>query len=258
MRISVNLATRPFVELRPYLMRLRILMGALVLAGVGIAVASHMMQQQLDVQKAKMAQLKQRTLVFENEKLGNERRMHQPDNAAVLDRAHFLNALFLRKSFSWTAVMMDLERVLPTGVQVTSIEPQVNPDGSVVIRLRVAGDRGKAVDLVRNLERSERFLRPRLNSESQQSKQGTPQQQAAAGPAGVEFEILADYNPLPEGQAFPKAKPVSDVASEPKRTSGTPIATPHVRNHGVTLPPLGAPGSPYNRPRPGQPQGGAR
>ncbi len=27
----------------------------------------------------------------------------------------FLNAVFARKSFSWTAVMMDLERVLPAG-----------------------------------------------------------------------------------------------------------------------------------------------
>jgi len=181
--------------------------------------------------------------------------MHQPDNAAVLERAHFLNALFLRKSFSWTAVMMDLERVLPSGVQVTSIEPQVNPDGSVVIRLRVAGDRGRAVDLVRNLERSQRFLRPRLNSETQQSKQGTPQQQAAAGPAGVEFEILADYNPLPEGQSFPKTKAAGEAAEAgPKRVTGLPRS----RGNGVTLAPYGAPGSPYNRPHPTQPQGGAR
>jgi type IV pilus assembly protein PilN len=232
-------------------------MGALVVAGVGIAVATHVMQQKLDVQKAQMAVLQRRTLVFENEKAGNERRMHQPDNAAVLERAHFLNALFLRKSFSWTAVMMDLERVLPSGVQVTSIEPQVNADGSVVIRLRVAGDRGKAVDLVRNLERSERFLRPRLNSETQQSKQGTPQQQAAAGPAGVEFEILADYNPLPEGQPFPKVKAVSaaGAAAAPATSTG-----PRSHGDGVTLAPYGAPGSPYHRPRPmpQQPQGGAR
>ena len=49
-----------------------------------------------------------------------------------------MNALFLRKSFSWTAVMMDLETVLPSGVQVTSIEPQIASSGDVVIRLRVS------------------------------------------------------------------------------------------------------------------------
>ena len=36
MRISVNLATRPFVELRPFFARLRILMGVL-----GVVVIVH-------------------------------------------------------------------------------------------------------------------------------------------------------------------------------------------------------------------------
>ena len=74
----------------------------------------------------------------------------------------FLNALFARKSFSWTAVMMDLESVLPTGVQVTSIEPAITKEGEVNIRLRVSGDRDRAVQLVRNLETSQRFVAPRL------------------------------------------------------------------------------------------------
>lgn len=253
MRITVNLATRPFVELRPYLLRLRIVMGCLIAVSIALGIAAHLMQQRLNAAEAQMSALRQRTVAFQNEKAANERRMHQPDNAAVLERAHFLNTVFLRKSFSWTAVMMDLERVLPSGVQVTSIEPQVNADGSVIIRMRVAGDRGRAVQLVRNLERSQRFLRPRLNSETQQSKQGTPQQQAMAGPAGVEFEILADYNPLPEGEAYPKTKAASESA---KTTSGA--AARPARPRGVTLPPYGAPGSPYNRGGMRAPQGGQR
>ena len=58
--------------------------------------------------------------------------------------------------------MMDLEKVLPTGVQVTSIEPVITKEGDVNIRLRVSGDRDRAVQLVRNLETSQRFLSPRL------------------------------------------------------------------------------------------------
>ena len=41
MRISVNLASRPFAELRPLLARLRLLMGVLALAAVGLAFAVH-------------------------------------------------------------------------------------------------------------------------------------------------------------------------------------------------------------------------
>ena len=63
--------------------------------------------------------------------------MRQPQNAAVLAQAQFLNKLFLRKTFSWTAVMMDLETVLPSGVQVMNIDPVVAKDGQVTIRMRV-------------------------------------------------------------------------------------------------------------------------
>jgi type IV pilus assembly protein PilN len=112
--------------------------------------------------------------------------------------------VFARKSFSWTAVMMDLEKVLPVGVQVTSIEPNITKEGDVNIRLRVSGDRERAVLLVRNLETSQRFLSPRLSSEQAQSQEGSHNTNATPmlAPGAVQFEILSGYNPLP-------AKPVS-------------------------------------------------
>ncbi len=46
---------------------------------------------------------------------------------------------------------MDLEHVLPAGVQVTSIDPATSKTGEVNIRLRVSGERDRAVELMRNL-----------------------------------------------------------------------------------------------------------
>lgn len=185
-----------------------------VLAGVAVIsiLAAHVLQKKLDIAAAQLNQVHQKVVAVQQEKQGNERRMREPANAAVLARAHFLNALFLRKSFSWTAVMMDLETVLPAGVQVTSIEPEISADGDVIIRMRVSGDRDRAVQLVRNLERSKRFLAPRLTGESLQAKEpGTQNNRNPAAnddlaPPGVEFEILADYNPLPEGEMYAKDK----------------------------------------------------
>jgi type IV pilus assembly protein PilN len=257
MRISVNLATRPFVELRPFFLRLRIVMGALVLVGIAAAVTSHILQKKLDVAQAKMNVLVNQTTAYQMEKLHNEQRMRQPANAAVLDRAHFLNALFLRKSFSWTAVMMDLETVLPVGVQITSIEPQIQTDGSVVIRLRVSGDRDRAVQLVRNLERSKRFLSPRLSSESVQAKENaSPVNNGSGAPAGVEFEILANYNPLPEGQPYATVKKASAEATEKaptdKRAALQPRSSSPVGNgYGVVL-------KPYSATHPKPAKGGTR
>ena len=220
MRISINLATRPFVELRPLFLRLRIVMALLVVVAIALGLWAHAMQHRLNIATAQMDSLRDQTTAAQQERIHNEQRMREGPNAAVLDRAHFLNRLFLEKSFSWTAVMMDLENVLPTGVQVTSIEPQVSASGDVTIRLRVSGERDRAVQLVRNLEHSQRFLQPRLSSEAAQAKETIaqrgnfrqPQMNVPTAPPGVEFDILANYNPLPEGESY--AKPASEKSAQ--------------------------------------------
>jgi type IV pilus assembly protein PilN len=213
MRISVNLATKPFVELRPLFARLRLAMIALVVLAVGLGFWLHALNGQGKVAQAQMDVLKTKTRHFQQERQMNEARMRQPQNMAVLERSQFLNALFARKSFSWTAVMMDLEKVLPVGVQVTSIEPVITKDGDVNIRLRVSGDRDRAVQLVRNLETSQRFVSPRLANEAaqKQGSQGGGVVQAAM-PGAVEFDILSGYNPLPEADSKDKVAARSDRA----------------------------------------------
>jgi len=199
MRISINLATRPFVELRPLFARLRLAMAALALTAIALGAGLHMLNARARADEDQMDSLKAQTLAALTERQTNEGRMRQPQNRAVLERSQFLNDLFARKSFSWTAVMMDLERVLPAGVQVTSIEPVITAEGDVNIRLHVTGQRDLAVDLVRNLERSQRFLAPRLVNETSQTKEPnglTPVVQTGV-PGGVEFDILSGYNPLP-------------------------------------------------------------
>lgn len=250
MRISVNLASRPFVELRPFLARLRIFMATLALLALALGVGLHFEHKKLMVAQQQMDEVRNRTIAAQKEKLRNEARMRQPANAAVLDRAHFLNALFLSKSFSWTAVMMDLETVLPTGVQVTAIEPQVTTDGDVIIRLRVSGDRDRAVQLVRNLERSSRFLAPRLSAENAhktEAGQNAAANGAALGPNGgaVEFDILANYNPLPATVAG--AVTVADNAPVATGAGATPrvkrMAKKTGANDGVVLKPFVPPGA---------------
>ncbi len=255
MKITVNLATRPFVELRPIFLRLRIFMAVLAVLAVAALVASHILQKKLDVAAAQINAVHTKVVAAQDEKRKNEQRMREPDNAAVLARAHFLNALFLRKSFSWTAIMMDLETVLPAGVQVTSIEPEPTSEGDVIIRLRVSGDRDRAVQLVRNLERSKRFLAPRLTGEATQAKEGGAQNNNFAAvngpPPGVEFEILANYNPLPPGEPYGAGR-----AEKKAKPAGAPAAVPSGRHHAARLKtpgakPAGMP-SKLRKPKPGK------
>jgi type IV pilus assembly protein PilN len=198
MRISVNLANRPFIELRPLFAKLRLTMVVLALLAVGLGYALHSLNAKAKVAQSQMDALKAKTQRYLQERQANEARMRQPQNMAVLERSRFLNQMFAEKSFSWTAVMMDLEKVLPVGVQVTSIDPVITKEGDVNIRLRVSGDREKAVQLVRNLETSQRFLSPRLASEQAQTQEGNRNAAQVTVPGAVQFDVLSGYNPLPE------------------------------------------------------------
>lgn len=199
MRISLNLATRPFVELRPLFARLRLAMAVLAVTAVALGIFLYHFSARARVEQAQVDVLKSQALALEMERQKNEARMREPQNRAVLERSQFLNDLFATKSFSWTSVMMDLERVVPAGVQVTSIEPVISAEHDVNIHLRVSGDRDLVVDLVRNLERSQRFLHPRPANETAQIQErggATPVAQVGV-PGGVQFDILSGYNPLP-------------------------------------------------------------
>jgi type IV pilus assembly protein PilN len=237
MRISINLATRPFIELRPLFARLRLTMAVLAVTAIGLGVGLHSLSQREAAAQAQMDALKAQTLAVQTERQTAERRMQEPQNRAVLDRSRFLNDLFAQKSFSWTSVMMDLERVLPAGVQVTSIEPSITAEGGVNIRMRVNGERDREVDLVRNLEHSQRFLTPRLVNETAQTQQpGSATPIAFAGPTAVEFDISSGYNPLPEtAKGAATADTVPAASSADGRTGQVPRRkTPSMKKTGGT------------------------
>lgn len=241
MKISIDLASRPFIELRPLYAKLRLALLGLLLLVVSLGVALHFLDAKAREAQAQMNALKARTQGYQQIRQQNEARMRQPQNMAVLERSRFLNDLFAKKSFSWTAVMMDLERVLPAGVQVTSIEPAATKSGDVTIRLRVSGERERAVQLVRNLEKSQRFIAPRIAGESAQTQEIAAARGGAPAGGGVEFEIFSGYNPLPEAVAGSEPKPVHKAASDRSASSasgsiqhsGTRGSTPHRKASGA-------------------------
>jgi type IV pilus assembly protein PilN len=219
MRVSVNLASHPYLELGPLYMRLRILIVALALIALPLWLLLRSETKKAAQAHAGLAAVQQTTQALERQQQSFQSQMRLPQNAAVLEQAQFLNGLFARKAFSWTAVMMDLENVLPTGVQVMNIDPVIARDGSVTIRLRVSGQRDRAVDLVRNLEHSRRFLAPRLADETAETtaQGGRGFEQVSSN--DVNFDVLAEYNPLPAEPAPQKA-----VKGAPKKTNGSPAA----------------------------------
>ncbi len=196
MRISLNLATRPFADLAPALKRLRIAMAVLaglcILFGIGL----HLFDRKAEAARARDHSLDGQIARVETERVAAQAMMRKPANARVLTQAEALNQIFDAKAFSWTLAMEAMETVLPAGVQVTSIEPIRDKDGHITVHVRVVGPRDRADDLVANLEHSRRFLEPRIVGETAESTNGPLQRQEPISASNrFDFELLADYNP---------------------------------------------------------------
>ena len=196
MRITLNLASRPFFELRPVLLRLRIIAGALVVLALALFLLLRRAEVKADQAQAVVHRWTVASQQLQQEWQQDQALMRQPVNAATLDRSEFLNQLFIRKSFSWTTALMDLELVLPQGVQVMSIDPQMTKEGQVLIHLRVNGPRDKAVELVSNMEKSPHFLQPRVVGETSQveGEHRAGFRPTMSASTDVNVDILAAFN----------------------------------------------------------------
>jgi len=220
MKITLNLATRPYADQGPAIKQLRIGMAALavILAGLGFGLM-HFHQSALRMAAQEEA-VNQAIAKIRQEQLGYQAQMQQPANARVLQQAEFLNGLFDEKAFSWTAAMEDLERILPAGVQVTAIEPARGKDGRITLRLRVSGERERSVEMVRNMEHSRRFVSPRIAVENAENQvQGNLQTVRNAGPGKVSFDVLAEYNP-----ATPEERKAEIAAQKHAHLGSAPTA----------------------------------
>ena len=216
MRISINLATKPFRDFGPIIRSLRIAMAVLVVLSLGFWLGLHLFHAAAEKARARAHSLDGEFAKLSAEKQGYQTLMQEPQNALVLNQSQVLNQMFEEKTFSWTLAMEDLERVLPAGVQVTTLEPQRDPKtGVITVKLRVLGPRDKSIDLVRNLEHSKRFVNARIVDESVETNSNNSQKmEPVSASSKANFNLVAEYN-LPtedESKAIIKSQQKADVA----------------------------------------------
>lgn len=240
MKITLNLASRPFTDLTEIYKGLRVAMGVLTLVALVLGLILHFVQQR-DQRAYDRAHLLDGDIgSISKERQGYETMMQQPANAKVVAETDALNDLFDEKAFSWTLVMKDLETVLPGPVQITQIEPVRTKDGHVILHLRVLGPRTETIRLVENMEHSDRFRLPRIQGESPESDAGSGARLQAASAANAEdLDLLTDYNMAPALDQVP-AVSQSNTASKTPAVSQAPAAskTPAVsKMTGISHPP---------------------
>jgi len=254
-RITLNLATRPYANIGPAIKRLRIAIAALAVLCIVFFVGLHLFDRQADAARALEHSLDGRLARVESERSAASAMMRRPENARVLTQAEALNQLFDAKAFSWTLAMEAMETVLPAGVQVTSIEPIRAPDGHITVHVRVVGPRDHADDLVANLERSRRFLLPRIVGENAESSNNPQQRQEPISLSNrFDFDLLAEYNPPTLAEQRIAARRVQ-TRNGNQASSSIPLGIEHPRHlHSAPGVPQSEGRPPYTGPTHGGPK----
>jgi type IV pilus assembly protein PilN len=253
MRITLNLATRPFADLGPAIKNLRIAMGVLAVLAIGLGLGLRAFHQKAEEARARDHSLDGDLARIALERQGYQDRMRLPANAQLLVQTEALNHLFDEKAFSWTLAMEDLETVLPGGVQVSTLEPVRAKDGHITLHLRVIGPRDRAVELVRNLEHSRRFLMPSIVGENSETQGGPNEQlQPVSASNRVNLDLLAEYNPAAPIERRAAKPPVSADENSAHRPVAMPVAVGFGQH--ATRPPytgVSQPGGNRSKPNPG-------
>jgi type IV pilus assembly protein PilN len=185
MRIRLNLATKPLETHRKFIAgsTLAGLVAAIVFLSLGWHV--YLARKANAEMRAKSAKILEQVAELEQQRAALERFFALDENARLHDRAAFINSLIDARSFNWTLMFMDLERVLPPGVRVISIEPkQENGHIKVKFTMGAASDDAK-LTFLKALEDSNTFTHIELTTTTHPT----------SGPGGdqIVVELTAEY-----------------------------------------------------------------
>jgi type IV pilus assembly protein PilN len=191
MRLDINLATTVYEDARQFWIRSGIVLGLLGVVTLGLLIFAVTGFYEARLDRVKISELESKIAERDKERAEAQGLLNRPENRVMRDKSQYLNDLIARKAFSWTKAFEDLERVMPARIHLVSIQPQLNDDNQLAIKMVVAGDsQERALELVRRMEDSKHFRETRIDSF------GTAAQQPGGGGDTVQVAINALYVPV--------------------------------------------------------------
>jgi type IV pilus assembly protein PilN len=157
MKVRLNLATKALETHRRFLAGAGVtaFFAGVVFLGLGWHVYSARKAQAELRLRTEKSRREMATLGAQRKDL--ERYFTQKDISNLHDRAVFINTILDARSFNWTLMFMDLERILPGGVRVISIAP-TQKGGHVELKLTVGAASDEAeLKFEHALEESKEF-----------------------------------------------------------------------------------------------------
>src|ERR1700722_19886139 len=157
MRVRLNLASSPLASNR------RFTVFSIAIGGVGLVAVALLSWHVYSVRRANTAiRVEEARIESDMQTLRQHRSdleafFNRPETVQRRELSGFLNGLIAQRAFPWTQIFMDLERSLPDGVRIVSIEPRLASD-HLELKLTIGArtDEGK-LKFLKALEDSRTF-----------------------------------------------------------------------------------------------------
>lgn len=189
MRLNINLATERYEDVRQFYVRWSAALSVAAIFTAILVVITVFNYSSSSQSGKRIRQLRQRIDVLQSERSSAEAVENSPENRDVTDQKNYWNTQIARRSFSWTQLFNDLQRIMPGRAYVISVKPELTQDNRVKLTLQIAAEQhGNAIDLVKRMESSPRFKQPEITAESAQKDSRT-------GASTIKLEIQTFYTP---------------------------------------------------------------
>src|SRR5580692_9417497 len=167
MKARLNLSTKPLQTHRSFLAASGVIGAIAALFFLGLGWRVYSVRRADAALRQKVEEIRLEMVSLEQQRRDLEQFFNQPENAKLHDRSAFLNTIIDEQSLNWTQMFMDLEKILPAGVRVVSIEPK-HDKGVVEVKLIIGATNDEAkMKFLHALEQSPSFSQLRMVSEKQ-------------------------------------------------------------------------------------------
>jgi Tfp pilus assembly protein PilN len=172
MRVRLNLASSPLASNR------RFAVFSTTVGGLGLIAMALLWGHVYSVRRSNTAIRAEQARIESDMQTLRQRRsdlesfFNRPETVQRRDLSGFLNSLIAQRAFPWTQIFMDLERSLPDGVRIVSIEPKLADDHlELKLTIGAKNDEGK-LKFLRALEDSREFSDIQVLGETRAGRTG--------------------------------------------------------------------------------------
>ncbi|MGA9981250.1 MAG: PilN domain-containing protein [Candidatus Sulfotelmatobacter sp.] len=214
MRVDINLASQPYQDAREFWLRWGTALAAACVLSLALLVSTVTGWSNARRDRTTISDLRQKIAQRDQIRAQAEEFLNRPENRTTRDESQIINSLIERKAFSWTRLLEDMEKVMPPGVHLVSIQPKLDDENQLAVKMTVAGtSRDRAIELAHRMEESRHFTQTAIE------KEGIAQTQTGDS---VQFEIAAIYVPELVTDTTPAAAGAAPEKTAPPKTPGAP------------------------------------